>query len=221
MNKINMINKKFGKWTVVSEAPKRKNIIYWNCVCDCGTKKAVNGQNLRDGKTQSCGCERDKAASRTQTTQGMYKTRLYAIWMGIKNRCRPGYKNYGDRGITICSEWKNSFEAFRDWAIANGYSDNLVIDRENNDGNYTPENCRWIANKQNSRNTRANNNFTFQGKTQCLSAWAEEYEINYKTLFSRINQYGWSIEKALTTPVRKKPSRFVEEILDKVEGAVF
>lgn len=130
------------------------------------------------------------------------KERLYTIWTNMKARCynknHHRYNLYGARGIKICPEWKNSYNAFREWSINNGYQDNLTIDRINNDGNYEPSNCRWTTQKEQCNNQRKNHYLTYNGKTQSMTKWAEETGINYNTLRARINQHGYDVEKALT-----------------------
>lgn len=136
------------------------------------------------------------------TSHGMAGSRLYNVWQKMKSRCfntrASNYKHYGGRGITVCEEWAQSFEAFRDWALANGYRDDLTIDREDNDGPYCPENCRWATMKQQSNNRRSNRGITFNGKTQTTRQWADELGIPYEVLRNRIS-HGWSVEQALTT----------------------
>ena len=123
----------------------------------------------------------------------------------MKNRCTceswEHFNNYGGRGITVCDEWKNSFEAFRDWAIANGYQDDLTIDRIDVNGNYEPSNCRWATNKEQCNNTRKTVYLEYQGKRQSIKQWADELGINYNTLYSRLTTKKWSVEKALSTSV--------------------
>lgn len=140
----------------------------------------------------------------TRTMHGQSNTRLYSIWSGIKNRCfnenEPAFKDYGGRGITVCQEWVDKFTAFEQWALNNGYSESLTIDRINNNGNYEPDNCRWITNQQQSRNRRTNHLLTHKGQTKTLIEWSEELSIPYNTLVNRINVLGWSIEKSLSTP---------------------
>jgi len=135
------------------------------------------------------------------------RTRLYQTWAGMKSRCfnpkNKKYKYYGGRDITIYEKWKSDYTVFREWALANGYKDNLTIDRIDNNGNYCKSNCRWATDTEQQRNTRRNHSVTYNGKTQCIAAWAEEYGINDGTLRSRL-RLGWSIEKALTTPVKKR-----------------
>ena len=135
---------------------------------------------------------------------GLKNTRLFSIWNNIKTRCynsnSPAYKHYGGRGITICDEWRDDFKAFYDWAVSHGYQDNLTIDRINNDGNYEPNNCRWVTIKIQSINRRNNHLYTIYGETKALSLWCEQFNINYKTVRDRLKR-GWDIEIALTYPV--------------------
>ena len=142
------------------------------------------------------------------TTHGGSGTRLNKIYRAIKQRCNnpqnPAYENYGGRGITVCAEWLNSFEAFRDWALANGYRDDLTIDRIDNDGPYCPENCRWVTMKQQGNNRRSNRVLTYNGENHTITEWAELTGINLHTLMGRLYVRGWNVEKALTTKVRRK-----------------
>jgi hypothetical protein len=123
----------------------------------------------------------------------------------MKQRClnpkNDHYKDYGGRGIKICEEWLQ-FEAFYAWAQISGYEESLTIDRKNNNGNYCPENCRWVSQKEQTKNKRSNVMLTLKGKTQCLAVWADDLEINYSTLRAR-KKNGWSDEKTLTIPVQK------------------
>ena len=134
-------------------------------------------------------------------------TRLYTIWCGMKNRCYnkndSHYPRWGGRGIQICSEWLLDFSNFQQWALHNGYADNLTIDRINNDGNYCPANCRWVTVAEQNNNQRTNRLITYNGRTQNLKQWSKELRINYGTLISRLDDSKWSIEKAFTTPVKE------------------
>lgn len=132
-------------------------------------------------------------------------TRLYRIWANMKTRCYnpkvTHYFRYGGRGITVCPEWRDSFQAFHDWAICHGYDDNLTIDRIDNDKGYSPENCRWITAKKQAVNRSSNHIFTIEDVEKTLMEWCELYSINYKTVRDRLRR-GWSIERALYEPVK-------------------
>ena len=125
----------------------------------------------------------------------------------MKQRCSDPkdikYKNYGGRGITVCKEWENSFEKFYNWSIENKYSSELTLDRKDNNGNYSPENCRWATVKEQNNNKRNNRLVSYNGKTMTVSQWAEISGIRYDTLLSRIKVLKWDIEKAIKTPVKK------------------
>jgi hypothetical protein len=148
-----LTGQRFGKLVVVSMAGKTK---YWDrkwlCKCDCGGDALVLGGNLKRGHTTSCGCSRIDAI----TSHGGCGSRLYTIWSLMIRRCEKEYDGryhrYGGRGISVCDEWRNSFEVFRDWAMENGYEPTLTIDRINNDGNYEPANCRWATLKDQAQN---------------------------------------------------------------------
>lgn len=133
---------------------------------------------------------------------GLKNTRLYRIWGNIKTRCFNSnflnYHRYGGRGITMCDDWKNNFQSFYDWAISNGYSDELTIDRIDNNGNYSPDNCRWTTAKEQANNTIRCHMETINGQTKSLMEWCEEYQMNYSLVRDRLYR-GWNIEKALFT----------------------
>ena len=138
-------------------------------------------------------------------------SKLYNVWFGIKMRCfnknNPNYKNYGGRGITICSEWKNDYNAFKEWAMENGYHEtddrSISIERLDLNGNYTPDNCVWAIPKTQMNNTRRNIYVEYDGKTKTLAQWAEYLGINYSTFMSRISR-GWYMERIAKTPVQNK-----------------
>lgn len=159
--------------------------------------------NKNAGKYCSHSCWSKHWWSKQKHT-GLANTRQYAIWRGIYNRCfnpdNPRYSYYGGRGIKMCDEWKDDFLSFYNWANVNGYRDNLSIDRINNDGDYCPENCRWVTHKEQCNNRRSN--VIIDGKT--LKEWSKVSVVPYKVLHARIRKRGWSLERALTTPLQAK-----------------
>lgn len=126
---------------------------YWLCVCDCGNETVVCGDSLKRGATRSCGCLNSEVSSKSSMTHGMSNTRLYKSWLQMKYRCyNPNFNEfhrYGGRGIKVCDEWRDDFQSFYNWAILNGYSDDLTIDRIQTDGNYEPDNCQWLTRSDN------------------------------------------------------------------------
>ena len=133
------------------------------------------------------------------------RERLYNIWLHMKDRCNnpnfKSYHNYGGRGISVCEEWANSYQNFREWSLENGYSDELTIDRIDVNGNYSPSNCRWLTRQEQSYNKRTNKIITYRDRTQTLTEWADELHINRNTLLYRIRR-GWTVERALSTEMR-------------------
>lgn len=182
---------KFQRLTAIKYVGKDKNgKSLWLCLCDCGNEVIATLNNLQRGNTKSCGCLNSEKTIERSTKHGKRGTRLYNIWSLMKNRCscekNPCYHNYGGRGISVCNEWQNDFEAFYDWAISNGYADDLTIDRIDNDGNYEPANCRWITNKQQSCNRRTNRFIAIDGETKTVTEWANILKCSRHTLMRRI-----------------------------------
>lgn len=207
---IDLTGKKFGRLTVLSfhhnKTYKNGQIKkYWLCKCECGNFKIIAGAELRNGNIRSCGCLHKEMISNLNKKHNKAGTRLYSIWQGMKTRCLNkkvnSYKNYGDRNITICNEWFD-FENFYNWAMNNGYKDNLTLDRIDNNNGYNPKNCKWRTYKQQANNTRKNKIITYNGKNHTLSEWAEIYNFKYMFLYDRL-RLGWSFEQAINTPKRK------------------
>lgn len=194
---IDLTNKKFGMMTVINRAENRNGRPYWLCKCDCGNEKIVKGDNLKSGNVKSCGCLVIET-NKTRKTHGLVKHRLYNIRKGMMGRCyNPNlsyYKNYGGRGITVCEEWRNDFQAFFDWAMSNGYSDNLTIDRIDVNGNYEPSNCRWITMKEQLGNKRTSRYIKYKGEEHTIAEWSRITGLRRDTIRARIER-GWNEEK--------------------------
>lgn len=196
-----LTGQKFGKLTVIGKDLNSNSVkIKWICKCDCGKvkQKSVTGCDLKSGKVKSCGCIRFGKAH--YIIHGEKKTRLWHEWRAMKQRCSKNFRyhqNYYDRGITVCEQWKSSYIEFRNWAISNGYADDLTLDRIDNDKGYYPNNCRWATVKEQANNKRNNLKLTLNGITHTSAEWAEITGINRTTISKRVKA-GWSDEKALT-----------------------
>lgn len=198
MGKVrDLTGQQFGRLTAISYLPAhgKNSAVMWICSCECGNTAIVRGTDLTTGHTMSCGC-----LPRLTKAVRVSELRLHNIWSNMKQRCtnpnKPDYKYYGGRGITVCKEWSEDFWNFYHWAMNNGYRDGLTIERTNNDGGYTPENCRWIPASEQKRNTRANRFFVIHGRRFTLADICRIYGQNPSTVSNRIKK-GMSIEEAL------------------------
>ena len=183
-NIANLENQRFGKLVAKHRTNKKSKsgCYFWECLCDCGNTTLVNVNNLKNGHTKSCGCTKKMKEK---------NPRLYSIWRHMKSRCytnSSANKYYCLKGIKVCKEWKNDFISFYEWAMKNGYQNNLTIDRINNEGNYEPNNCRWVTYKEQANNRTNNYLLTYNGETHTIAEWADIMHINYWTLRSRIKR---------------------------------
>ena len=204
---IDLSGQRFGKLLVIERGPSLEgnNSARWCCICDCGKTTIVMGFNLKNGNTQSCGCiHKEICRLNHHRTHDLSRSHLYNIMHGMKTRCyNPNckhYSKYGGRGIYICDEWKEDFLTFYNWAHQNGYKKELSLDRIDNNGPYSPENCRWATSKEQQNNTRANKLVTFNNKTMTIPQWGDTLGIELEVLRKRIER-NWTFEEIVTTPV--------------------
>lgn len=198
----------FGRREVLGKPFAIGKMWFVVCRCQCGKVQVVGAWDLAHSKSGGCASCQSGGHNRTHGETGKSRTPLYIAWSNMRQRCNnpndKAFADYGGRGISVFCEWGESYEAFRNWALANGYRDDLEIDRINNDGNYEPDNCRFVTSKQNTRNKRNNRLLTVYGETKCIAEWAEQKNIKVVTLHNRISRFGWTDEDAVMTPVRKK-----------------
>lgn len=204
---IDLTGQRFGRLTVIKKANSISGQTYWLCKCDCGNETTVISYCLRKGDTKSCGCLHNELInSGCNSKHRKSSTKLYGVWSTMKGRCynpnNSKYKRYGGRGIIVCQEWRE-FQPFYEWAMSHGYTEELTIDRINNDGNYEPANCRWATLKEQANNKCNTIIITFNSETKTLSEWAKKLNISRLCLWKRIYLRNWSVEKALTTPLKK------------------
>lgn len=197
---IDLTGRKFGKLTVIKRVENTlSNKVNWLCKCECGKYSKVISSDLTKKGTKSCGCLTKK--------HGLTHHRLYYIWQDMKARCynlkQQRYNRYGGRNIVVCDEWLNNFKSFYDWAMNNGYRDDLTIDRINNDGNYEPNNCRWATLIEQHNNTSRNRHLLYNGENLTIAEWSRKLNMTRNLIRDRL-QAGWSVEKALTTPIKHK-----------------
>ncbi len=209
---IDLTGKIFSRLTVISRTDNRGNKTIWLCICECGNKTTVDGDRLRRGGTRSCGCLQRERASEILTKHGHTgisgNKELYSLWKTMIRRCYDKkscqFHNYGGRGISVCEPWLNSFEQFM--LDMGDRPHRYQIDRIDNNGNYEPENCRWVTCKENARNTRWNHNITAFGETLCLTEWSERSGLTSAGINKRLSA-GWSAEDAVSVPATPRADR--------------
>lgn len=213
---MDIVGKKFGRLYVTNNFERRKNKyssrIYWLCKCDCGNETFSHSSELIRGHKKSCGCLQKDVVKQRQTKSGLGNTRIYKIWIGMKQRCNnpnnSAWEHYGGRGIKVCVEWLGEHEgflAFYKWSINNGYSDELTIEIINVDGNYSPDNCKWEtwgAQRLNRKNTVK---IPYLGKDTPLKTVCEILGVNYFTALSRYKK-GYSVDEILSLEKIKRIS---------------
>ena len=213
---------KFGRLTAIEFIERKNNSTYWLFECDCGNKVVKNTRNVGKG-ILSCGCLKKEQDIKNlnlnnSISDGLYNHKLYGIWGSIKDRCynkkSHAYKDYGERGISVFSDWLqlegDGFINFYNWAMTNRYKEGLTIDRIDVNGNYEPSNCRWATMKEQANNRRNNTTVTIDGETKNLGEWCEVFNINRKTVSTRIHRGSSPIE-AIT---------YVKNKLNKKEGII-
>ena len=207
-----LTGKSFGRLKVVGRAddyiqPSGRHRTMWLCECECGNTTSVSPDFLKSNKTVSCGCYKKEFMSKKMSTHGESKDRLYLIWCSMKRRCynknSTYYNRYGGRGISMCNEWSNSYICFKEWAINNGYDKDAprgkcTIDRIDNNGNYSPDNCRIVDSVVQANNRSSNKIYAYNGDSHNIKELSTIYNIPYKTLYNRLYS-GWDIDKAITT----------------------
>jgi hypothetical protein len=208
---------KFGKLTVLGrdysyQSPKHTK---WFCKCECGNIKSIFRNSLISGRTQSCGCQMYKGKNGINKTHGMSNTRIYHEWASMKKRCLPNThdsKQYHDRGISVCDEWKKDFVSFYNWSMENGYNDSLTIDRIDNNKGYSPQNCRWVSIEKQQSNKTNTIYVIYNNQKYCLRSLCIEIGFPYKTAhrrYTKLKNKGLPItSEKLFAPIQKNKIAF-------------
>jgi len=201
MRLIDRLGQRYDRLVVIERLPAKSKTdtnARWFCRCDCGRGTVAYGQDLARGKVKSCGCLNAERIMQ----HGMSHTHVYHVWQAMLQRCEnpnaQSYANYGARGISVCPAWHN-FEAF--FADMGNRPTGYSLERENNDGNYEPENCRWATTVEQANNNRRNRIIVINGQSRTFAQWAKYAGLKWYTLRQRLDVCGWDIERALTEPV--------------------
>lgn len=211
-----LVGQKFNRLKVIgfSNKTNKHKDRYWLCQCECKDKtiKEVMEYHLVNGKIKSCGClTREKRAEMNKENKFRNKyphyKRIYSIYDGMRKRCyrknKDNYEHYGGRGITICDEWLNDFMSFYNWAINNGYQDDLTIDRIDNDGNYEPDNCRWATWEEQFYNKSDTVYITIDGESKTILEWCKISGLTYSAFWQRYNKAGMTTKEELLKPLKQ------------------
>lgn len=200
------IGERFGRLYVLGFSHKKNTRNFVFCKCDCGKIKVLSTSDLKTGRVKSCGClNRERLDERTKNK--IKNVRLNYVFIQMRQRCNnpnnKNYYNYGGRGIKVCDEWnrRNGYRCFEAWALANGYKPGLTLDRIDNNGPYSPENCRWVSLFVQANNKRTTTRVIFNGVEYTLKQLAQATGVPYRRLKSRICVQGWSPEKAVYEPL--------------------
>lgn len=201
----------FGRLTVLFRVPNKfQHHTRWKCQCECGKTCEVEAINLKARRQVSCGCWSKENSAERFTTHGMSQSQEYKCWSGIKKRCyqanSKSYPNYGGRGIVMSDAWHDNFEAFL--TDMGRRPPGGTIERTDNNGPYSKENCRWATKKEQALNTRRNHYIEHLGERLTLGEWANRYGIDRLVLLKRLRR-GWAIEKALTGALQNGPLAYL------------
>lgn len=211
---IDLTGERFGRLVVLERlenyvSENGSSATMWKCKCDCGNIVNVRSSNLRNGHTRSCGCLFDEEHYNFHKTHGDSYSRIYNILRRMKDRCynprNNRYYRYGGRGITVCEEWLD-YNNFKKWAFENGFNENssrkeCSLDRIDSDGNYCPENCRWVNSFIQNNNKSNTVMLTYKGVTHSIIEWSAILGMSRGTLYNRLYLYNWPLEKAFETPL--------------------
>ena len=181
------VGQKFNKLTVTGAVHNGRRWL-WRCSCECGGESVAYPNQVMRGKTKTCGCGKSVTFHDMHLKHGDAGTRLHGIWKGIRNRCghNTHSKQYGDRGISVCEEWAD-YSVFKEWALSHGYEDGLTIEREDVNGDYCPENCKWIPPGEQAWNTRKTIMVEFDGRKAPVGVWCDELGLKRPTVYNRIS----------------------------------
>lgn len=221
---IDLTGQRFGRWTVIGISHKSQHGIYWKCKCDCGKIGYVTSNSLTRGNSKSCGCYHKEKAKESATKHGKSTSRLFKVWCAMIERTtnpkNKSYSNYGGRGIEVCDKWRDDFQAFYDWAMNNGYDENAskgdcTIDRIDVNGNYCPENCRWVGMDVQAKNKRKLQ-IEYNGEKHSVEEWADITGLKISTIYKRIN-CGWEIKDVLSVKTGMKREEKCRKLVYKGE----